>query len=97
MSLAMTEGAAAAIAEIAAALEDCSDRCQTNVLLAGTWAEESFQGAADRLREFRTRLLLGLSAVSTGLDEIERGHVEGGAKCARHGLDYLRGILGEKR
>lgn len=36
------------------------------------------------------RFLFGLSAVSTGLDQIERGKVDDGAKCARHGLEFLR-------
>lgn len=40
-----------------------------------------------------TRMLLGLSAVSTGLDQIERGQVEEGKNTARLGLDFMRTLL----
>lgn len=42
-----------------------------------------------------TRLLLGLSAVGTGLQQIEHGKVESGVTCARAGLEFLRRELGQ--
>lgn len=37
-----------------------------------------------------TRLLLGLSAIGTGLQNIERGKTEDGLACIRHGYEFLR-------
>jgi hypothetical protein len=36
---------------VADALDDCARRCADNMLVAGTWVEKSFTGAAERLRE----------------------------------------------
>lgn len=41
-----------------------------------------------------TRLLLGLSAIGTGLEQIKRGKVESGIACAEHGYAFLRRELG---
>lgn len=42
-----------------------------------------------------TQVMLGLSAISTGLEQIERGKVGEGYAIARHGLDYLRELLSD--
>lgn len=42
-----------------------------------------------------TSFLIDLSGVSTGLEQIERGKVDSGAKVARHGLEFLRGLMAE--
>lgn len=44
----------------------------------------------------RTRILLGLSAVATGLKQIECGQVADGMSVARHGLEFLRGLVSEE-
>lgn len=52
---------------------------------------------AGRVTLDRTKLLLGLSAVSTGLDQVKRGETEAGHAVAAHGLEFLRGMLGGAR
>lgn len=39
--------------------------------------------------------MLGLSAISTGLDQIARGNVASGERVARHGLEFLRQVADE--
>lgn len=48
-----------------------------------------------QVRRSNTRLMLGLSAISTGLDQIESGKIEDGKASVRVGLDFLRVMLGE--
>lgn len=43
-----------------------------------------------------TRILLGLSGVTTGLDLIKSGRIEEGTRVAEHGVEYLRSMLGEE-
>lgn len=45
------------------------------------------------LRLKHLHVTLALSAINTGLDQIQRGRVEEGERVARHGLDYLRGKI----
>lgn len=49
---------------------------------------------AGRVSLDRVAPLLGLSAVSTGLDQVKRGETEAGHAVAAHGLTLLRGLLG---
>lgn len=50
--------------------------------------------AAGTVHGSMTRFLLGLSAIGTGLQLIERGKIDAGVKCARQGLAFLRKELG---
>lgn len=39
------------------------------------------------------RLLLGLSAIKTGLDQIERGQVDAGKRVAQYGVEFLNQLI----
>lgn len=52
--------------------------------------------APPRATRTQARILLGLSAVSTGLTQIEGGQLLPGIACAKQGVEYLRGLLGER-
>ena len=41
---------------LAEAAEECAERCGNNMLVAGTWIEESFKGIADRMTELAQEL-----------------------------------------
>lgn len=57
-----------------------------------TWQRQ--QRAAGAVHGSMTRLLLGLSAIDTGLALVDVGRVDSGVKCARAGLEFLRKELG---
>jgi hypothetical protein len=44
------------IMALAEALRDSAARCKTNFLTSGTWIEQTFDGAADRLDEIYNNL-----------------------------------------
>lgn len=62
----------------------------------GTWTDQALAAVAAYQRQ-RTGLLLGLSAIATGLEQVERGQVKAGTACARHGLEFLHNELGSTR
>lgn len=41
------------------------------------------------------RLLLGLSAIATGLEQIKRGQIDAGRVTAQAGCEFLRDMLGD--
>lgn len=41
---------------IADVLDETAVRCRSNALIAGSWVEQSFKGAAERLRELAADL-----------------------------------------
>jgi hypothetical protein len=47
----VTEREKQKLIELAKACEETAVRCDSNVLLAKTWVQESFTGLAERLRE----------------------------------------------
>lgn len=58
----------------------------------GEWQRQN--RAAGAVHGSMTRLLLGLSAIDTGLALVAIGKVDNGVKCARAGLEFLREELG---
>jgi hypothetical protein len=44
------------ILALAKAMDQEAKRCDANLLLAGTWVQDTFRGTADRLRELEQEL-----------------------------------------
>lgn len=47
-----------------------------------------------RQRRENTRLMFGLAAINTGLEQLESGKTEDGIASVRAGLDFLRPMIG---
>lgn len=61
----------------------------------GKPVDQANAAVGEYLRLRRLHVTMGLSAISTGLDQISRGRNEEGLRVARHGLEYLWDRIGE--
>lgn len=62
--------------------------------LASVAAWQRQNGAAGKVRGSMARLLLGLSAIDTGIRHIENGKTDTGVICIRQGLEFLKREFG---
>lgn len=76
------------------AAADARGGAPTDQALASVAEWQRQNRAAGAVHGTTTRLLLGLSAIGTGLQLIERGRIASGVKCAQAGLEFVRKELG---
>lgn len=62
----------------------------------GNPVDQALAAVAEYQRHQRqnTRLMLGLAAIDTGLHQVEAGKTADGIVSIRHGLDFLRPMIG---